>query len=650
MQAVGEFLRGKTTMASHKQFACKLTLAATLVAAAVAGDNASATTQGPTTPLEPNRFAIVTGVQIYTNGLSINPTGCNDAKVIYQALLKRHWKASQIFYQCPIATDQLRGQLLDFLNKVNNTDRALLFVYFSGHGAEIDGKNYLFGADSAVDLRSEANAYLHAIKVHESPSLFGRQAVNLDDTLNTLHSNMYGKAVILVLDACRTNEIREQLAKLHGAQVFGPARTGSRNGVYFAFASKSGEVAPAGVLGEKEDGISQYAAALSKAIEQSPSGQKFADLFAGIVNPIALSTHGDQTPDSDDLNIPFPPSFCIEGCKSTAAQWQIGNSISNYAVDHAVLIDDQKSPVTWLTALQTTVDSQSAYEYLKPASAHGPDRDDGILVRAAYTLPTQESPPVGDTAVTAPATTPPATPMTVELEWCSGDSKQAERYTAASSLYKQLKQFQNSNQIIDNVPLDVKEPFEITPLLFKSTQTVQPPSNSVTGTKSGNNIYISARFNSSNDWAAKIAEVSPNIPFANKEFAQLSPNFIRISLCASYNPDENPAVIVTQIVEKEQKLGATQLNDDIKHNFSSDQIWPSVGLVPITVKQTNVRYFYQAQKEKAYAIASFLSDKLGHNVKVIQIGGTKYFDKLQGTPIVEIWYANSDHLALMNAN
>src|SRR5690606_23287623 len=81
--------------------------------------------------------------------------------------------------------EELRDEIGDFIEDAAEADVAL--IYYSGHGVELGGRNYLVPVDT--DLTSPQSA--------------GQSLVAVDDMLDELARTV--PVTIILLDACRTN-------------------------------------------------------------------------------------------------------------------------------------------------------------------------------------------------------------------------------------------------------------------------------------------------------------------------------------------------------------------------------------------------------------------------------------------------------------
>lgn len=140
------------------------------------------------TPVD--RQALVIGVAAYEPLLERLPTPTIDADLVSTALAGLQFKVSRVPEE-KTSYDDLLLAIKQFRDNLKPGDLAL--VYYSGHGMEIGGDNYLVPSGAPL--------------VH--PSLAGYTYVGLDHLRRELEEASPG-LVLILLDACRTNPFAGQ--------------------------------------------------------------------------------------------------------------------------------------------------------------------------------------------------------------------------------------------------------------------------------------------------------------------------------------------------------------------------------------------------------------------------------------------------------
>jgi uncharacterized caspase-like protein len=154
----------------------------------------------------------------------------------------------------------------DFERKIRNADTAMF--YFSGHGLQVNGRNYLLPLGSHIKTESDIEI----------------ECVDAYRILGKMESS--GERVnLVVLDACRNNP----LARMFRGLSRGLARMDAPKGSLIAYSTAPGDVA--------EDGFGQnspYTEALKRHM-RAP-GMNIEIMFKQVRKDVIASTGGRQIP------------------------------------------------------------------------------------------------------------------------------------------------------------------------------------------------------------------------------------------------------------------------------------------------------------------------------------------------------------------
>jgi uncharacterized caspase-like protein len=190
-----------------------------------------------------------------------------------------------------------------FAQRVRGSDAGL--VFYSGHGLQINGQNYLV----PVDLKYDEDAF--------TPF----DLVKLDDVIEALS---YTDGVrLLVLDACRDNPFANRLAQNKAnrgvAATRGLAKIERSQGMLIAYSTQSNSVAADG-----SGRNSPFTGALVREI-QVP-GLEVATVFRRVAINVNLETQGKQTP---ELSVSLLQDFYLNPRESDLDAWKkLGPSAS----------------------------------------------------------------------------------------------------------------------------------------------------------------------------------------------------------------------------------------------------------------------------------------------------------------------------------
>jgi len=162
------------------------------------------TTTEPAVPRQV-RLALVVGNSSYS-GLPKLANPANDANAIAD-------KLSSIGFRTTLVLDSSEQDLRRAVRRFasDSADADIAFVFYAGHGAQVNGENYLLPVDMEI-ARTEADIQLTGLKV--------------DDLVNSIRST----TKIVFLDACRDNPaLFKSLVKGRGAPAIGLAPTIASN-------------------------------------------------------------------------------------------------------------------------------------------------------------------------------------------------------------------------------------------------------------------------------------------------------------------------------------------------------------------------------------------------------------------------------------
>ena len=211
------------------------------------------------------RVALVIGNATYKNSPLRNPV--NDSNDMAQSLRAVGFDVVQINNS---TLAQMREATRRFADKLASSDVGL--VYYSGHGLEVKGKNYLVPVNADIareyevaDQAFDASQFLEMMESIRGPNA---QRVN-----------------ILIVDACRNND----LPRSWRSTSSGLARMDAPGGTFISFATAPGKVAADG-----QGRNSPYTKHLLQAMKQPnvPIEQAFKLVRRNVMD----ETKGEQVP------------------------------------------------------------------------------------------------------------------------------------------------------------------------------------------------------------------------------------------------------------------------------------------------------------------------------------------------------------------
>ena len=225
------------------------------------------------------RVALLLADQSYQNK-DLNLSGpINDANLIKGSLIKAGFSVT---VKTNLTLVQMNREISSFLAGVDGITVSLL--YYSGHGVEIGGANYLSPTD--FQMKSSLTATEAVAQSVDIAAFYARMPAQAEGSLN-----------ITILDACRNNPF-----KTRGLKSLSDGRDGLKtvgltggNGdgtveTFTAYAAASGQVAQDG------DQNGPYATVLAQQI--TVPGQVLEVMFRNVRQEVARRTANQQIPTS----------------------------------------------------------------------------------------------------------------------------------------------------------------------------------------------------------------------------------------------------------------------------------------------------------------------------------------------------------------
>ena len=230
----------------------------------------------PLPAIAAGKYALIIANQHYRYGGALdNPI--KDAKQLGRTLRAAGFKVD---IEQDLGLDDMRRKISSFGLAHENTDDVAL-LYYSGHGAEFGGKNYLIPVDARFEDIRAARA----------------EALTLDDVQNFLNRDVtpemkkagrFSRGLnIIVLDACRNNPYPARTKSI----PTGLGKADGAAGTLIWYATQPGEKAKDGV-GKP---MSPFAQSFSDAIAFS-RGEPVEETFKSISLRTLKATGGEQRP------------------------------------------------------------------------------------------------------------------------------------------------------------------------------------------------------------------------------------------------------------------------------------------------------------------------------------------------------------------
>ena len=212
-----------------------------------------------------NRIALVIGNSDYKKISGLTNT-VNDAKEMSKTLKNLGFK---VIEKINVNREEMMSAIDNFREELVSKKGVGLF-YYSGHGIQVNGENYLVPTDA--DIKSESQVSF--------------RAVNAGEVLSAMY-DAKSNVNIVILDACRDNPFK---SFSRSSNSKGLASMNAPKGTIVAYATSPGSVASDG--GNKKNGL--YTSKLLKYLKVK--NLKIEEIFKKVRNEMDNETRGAQIP------------------------------------------------------------------------------------------------------------------------------------------------------------------------------------------------------------------------------------------------------------------------------------------------------------------------------------------------------------------
>lgn len=214
---------------------------------------------------ETNRVALVIGVKDYKYVSPLSNT-LNDAIDVSNALQEQGFNVIQLLN--PSTKREMQDGILKYYDLIASTKNTAGLIYYSGHGLQVDGKNYLMPTSSNPRIKADLDD----------------QAVNMTYILSAMEQADNGLN-IFILDACRNSPFRSFSRSANS----GLSQVNAPKGSYIVYATSPGSVASDG---QGRNGL--FTSKLLKYINQE--NISLESVFKNVAREVQQASKGEQVP------------------------------------------------------------------------------------------------------------------------------------------------------------------------------------------------------------------------------------------------------------------------------------------------------------------------------------------------------------------
>lgn len=181
--------------------------------------------------------------------------------------------------------------LAQFTQRLSTRPGSLGLFYFSGHGARVEGQNYLIPVDN-YKIKKENDLQYEAL-----------------DSQKVLEDMQWAKTAlnILILDACRDNPYENNVKSLNR----GLAKMPLQNSTIIAFSTAPGKTASDKSRNGRNGLYSSHLIPLLKKAKRE--GMRVDDMFMNLSNAVLEESYGEQEPWH---NVSWRQPFCFGKCQA----------------------------------------------------------------------------------------------------------------------------------------------------------------------------------------------------------------------------------------------------------------------------------------------------------------------------------------------
>ncbi len=211
------------------------------------------------------RLALVIGVKSYQY-VSPLQNSLNDARDMSASLKAKGFEVIEVYD--PKTKREMQDAIRKYFGLLQNQKNTAGLVFYSGHGMQVDGSNYLIPAQANPQIKADIDD----------------QCLNMDYVMGAIEQA--GNPLnIFILDACRNNPFRS----FYRSNEQGLSMVNTPKGSYIVYSTKPGSVA--------SDGIGRNGLFTSKLLKYLDSdGLNIEQVFKRVAADVSIESNDAQRP------------------------------------------------------------------------------------------------------------------------------------------------------------------------------------------------------------------------------------------------------------------------------------------------------------------------------------------------------------------
>lgn len=533
---------------------------------------------------------------------------CSDVESVEAQLIILGWKEDEIQKVCNKNRLEIIGLIDEFSGKFTAADDPLGFIYYSGHGLQVQSTNYIFGVKDSIDVPGTARLIELKPKADPLPA----SGVDIVTRLTLKLGRIYSGAMLLALDACRDNPVLDFIRNQKKAiPVTAPQPAKELQGMVIAYSTTAGKTADDG-LGS----MSPFAEVFTKAMKANASLDEILNQAAYDLDQSTADTDRWQTPSRQGT---FPPprrcfsTQCVQPTFGLKLDKRIqfasfdGGGYGGFA-STSFAATDMLPVVLKIENGRTGLARNSISSRIKPKMIF-------------------ESPLKRDVSQSARSLG-----VRVDVIWCEGNLASEANRMKAEDVAARISALSNASTFAKAEIASVW----VTPL--NSELNAQP------GFGYSDNVIT---YSSDDPRSVRLvreikSRVAPE--FREDAYLENSGSLITVYVCKGA-VSERPSRLYFHIPKESLRAYASSLLEDVQSNYTEVAVARGIQKVNVAPRITQVRYFHTEDAELANKIVERISEFAKIPVKAAHFKG---YEKSAKKGHLEVWLASD--LSSLNSN
>lgn len=529
------------------------------------------------------------------------PNACKDVEAIEAKLILLGWSEDEITKECDQEKPGIVGHLDQFIAKFNGMQKPIGFIYFSGHGIQVNEVGYVFGVKASIDVKLAAET----METKPKNQLFPVSGIDIARYLKSGVGDVYDGALVIVLDACRDNPVAAVLRNNRKSiPVTAPKTSDNMMGMVIAYSTTAGAYASDG-LGE----LSPYAEALRDSMREDLSIEEALSKAAFALYKKTEGTANEQQPSKEGYFPPPPPRRCFAaGCGGTGPPAASG---SGAAATIETIYRQSRGEAPIRLAMAGPVPHWLAKDHgASPIAAARTPPGGAVPSRA---VPERTEVFRASRAIAADLNVVQAVDnrILVDVYYCSGYEMSEGLKTLAQTAAERIRAYANGPE---------------GQLLIKSIRFREHPKtyNELQGSRFVRNLIV---FDNSSVQEEKLGQSLATVvgkPFAPIRNLDYSAGYLKIYACEGASPNATASRVFFHVADMGTYPLARNVMQEMSQRFPGINIAGGIEVLPRQSPRTSeVRYFHREDAVLANDIATQITRSWGVPTEAKYLPGYK---------------------------